>query len=307
VGGFAGLNVLAYRHAYSMMHFAAAGGSRPEQPAKLGLGHKLKVLLFGLSLPRPQARCRAEDLSPSCTNLTIPVTNSIKLGAWYCPAPAQGPLVILFHGYASEKSTLTNEARAFLEMGCSVLLVDFRGSGDSSESCTTVGFDEAEDVAAAVCYAKARFPHTKLVLYGQSMGAVAVLRAVHCHGIQPDGVVAEAVFDRMLTTVRNRFALMKVPSFPSAQLLVFWGGRRAGFNAFNHNPVEYAASVKCPILFLHGTADPDAHLDEGRRVFDAVPGRKTFTEFPRLGHEASIIRFPTQWREAMRQFLIESN
>jgi len=38
----------------------------------------------------------------------------------------------------------------------SVLLVDFRGSGDSSEAYTTIGFDEAKDVAAVM----------RLVFYG---------------------------------------------------------------------------------------------------------------------------------------------
>jgi dipeptidyl aminopeptidase/acylaminoacyl peptidase len=100
---------------------------------------------------------------------------------------------------------------------------------------------------------------------------------------------------------------MRVPSFPSAQLLVFWGGHQAGFNAFSLNPVEYGASVKCPILFLHGTADLDAHLDEARRVFDAVPGRKTFKEFSGLGHEASITRFSAEWRESISRFLRQTN
>ena len=214
--------------------------------------------------------------------------------------------MILFHGYTGEKSGLLPEAKAFLEMGLSVLLVDFRGSGDSSESYTTIGFDEAEDVAAAVRYAQAQLPHRKLILYGQSMGAAAVLRAVHSCGVRPDAIIVEAVFDRMLNAVRHRFELMGVPSFPGAELLVFWGGRQAGFNGFGHNPVRYAASVDCPILFLHGAADPRARVEEARRVFDAVPALKRFTEFPGIGHVACIIRYPDEWRKSVGQFLREA-
>ena len=58
------------------------------------------------------------------------------------------------------------------------------------------------------------------------MGAASVLRSVHSCGVQPDAIIAESVFDRMLTTVRHRFELMGVPSFPCAELLVFWGGRQ---------------------------------------------------------------------------------
>jgi len=162
-------------------------------------------------------------------------------------------------------------------------------------------------VAAAVRYAHDQLPPSPVILYGQSMGAAAVLRAVHACGVQPDAIIVEAVFDRMLSTVRNRFKIMGVPSFPGAELLVFWGGRQAGFNGFSLNPVEYAASVKCPILFLHGTADTKARVEEERRVFVAVPARKRFKEFQGVGHGTSLARFPKEWKETVGQFLRDAD
>lgn len=305
VTGFVALNIFAYRHACTMMHFTtdAARTSKPEQLTVL---QKIRVLFWGVNIPRPRSSMLPTDLSPECKAVTVVCTNGIKLDAWYCPGKPSAPLVILFHGYTAEKSSTLPEARAFLEMGLSVLLIDFRGSGESSESYTTVGFDEAEDVAAAVRYAQEHLPRSKVILYGQSMGAAAILRAVDSCGVQPDAIIVEAVFDKMLTTVRHRFEAMRVPSFPSAELLVFWGGHQAGFNGFAHNPVEYAASVRCPILFLHGTVDPRAHIEEGRRVFAAVPSLKQFKEFPGLGHETYVVRFPREWKETVSQFLDEA-
>jgi uncharacterized protein len=305
LAAFAAMNFVAYRQAYAMTHFVA-GGARTAKPESLSLGQKLKILLCGIDLPRPGTTLSPAILGPACRALTIAGAHGVRLGAWYCPVSPESPLVILFHGYGDEKTGTLKQARVFLELGLSVLLVDFRGSGDSSESYTTVGFDEAEDVAAAVRYAKASLPHSKLVLYGMSMGAAAELRAVHSCGVQPDAIIAEAVFDRMLTTVRHRFELMGLPSFPGAAMLVFWGGRECGFNAFANNPVEYAASVRCPILFLHGTADERAHLAEARQVYDAVPGRKWFKEFAGIGHAAIVADRPLQWKEAVSQFLIDA-
>ncbi|MGD0815149.1 MAG: alpha/beta fold hydrolase [Verrucomicrobiota bacterium] len=299
---FIALNVAAYRQAYAMTHFVA-GGPRTAPPERLNFGQKLKTVFCGIDLPRARTTLLPASLGPDCRKVSFAGANGMRLGAWYCPVSPDRPLVILFHGYGGEKTSTLNEARVFLEMGLSVLLVDFRGSGDSSESYTTIGYDEAQDVAAAVRYAQANLPHSKLVLYGISMGAAAVLRAVHNGGIQPDAIIAEAVFDRMLATVRNRFESMGVPSFPAAELLVFWGGRQFGFNGFGHNPVEYAASVRCPILFLHGAADPRAHLAEARRVYDAVPGRKWFKEFPGIGHAATVVPCRRQWKETVWQFL----
>ena len=305
VGAFIILNALAYQHAYSMMHFTA-GKHRTGEPESLSLGRKIQVLFCGVKISRPETTNSPAVLGAEARGLSIPGTNGIRLGAWYCPGPPQSPLVILFHGYIGEKSATLPEARALLALGCSVLLVDFRGSADSSESYTTIGYKEAEDVAAAFAYARDTLPHSRIILYGQSMGAASVLRAIHSCGVRPDAILIEAVFDRMLTTVKHRFEAMRVPSFPSAQLLIFWGGRQAGFDGFNHYTVEYARAVKCPALFLHGALDPRARISEARAVFDAVPAFKRFQEFPETGHEAAAKRSPDEWKKAVGQFLRET-
>lgn len=84
------------------------------------------------------------------------------------------------------------------------------------------------------------------------------------NGIKPDAVILEAVFDTMLHTVEHRFGAMGVPAFPNAELLLFWGGVQGGFNGFDHNPVEYAGSLSCPALFMHGGLDPSSRMEEGR-------------------------------------------
>ncbi len=302
VAGFAALNLLACRHAYIMMHYTR-GGQRTDKPEKLSRMQRLGVLLWGVNIPRPRSHLTVEALGAGATARVIPGEGGIKLGAWYCSAGSNAPLVILFHGYTSEKSGTLPEAKAFLEMGCSVLLVDFRGSGDSSESYTTIGYDEGDDVAAAVRYARQNLPSAKIILYGQSMGGAAILRAVSDCGVKPDAIVIEAVFDTLLHTVRHRFEAMHTPSFPNAELLVFWGGAEMGFNGFKHNPVAYAAKVTCPALFFHGSADPRAHVEEARSVYEAVAGPKEFKAFANLGHASGVTRFPDEWKKTARDFL----
>lgn len=303
--GFVALNVLAWNHAHAMTHFTP-GRTRTAPPEELAPRRKIAVLLTGVQFPRPECRRAPAELDPECRAITIPGPDGIRLGAWYCSRGPAAPLVILFHGYGAEKTSQLGEAAAFLGMGCSVLLVDFRGSGESSEAYTTVGVCEADDVAAAVRYARERFAPPSLVLFGQSMGAAAILRAVAHSGVTPDAVILEAVFDTMLGTVRNRFRLMGVPSFPSAQLLVLWGGVQLGFNGFTHRPVDFARALTCPALFLHGADDPRARVAEARRVFAAAAGPKLFKEFPDTKHEAYVSRHPDEWRAAVAGFLQSS-
>jgi pimeloyl-ACP methyl ester carboxylesterase len=298
--GFAGLNVLAYNHARAMMHFSDTG-TRTTKPERHSFWSKFHVLLVGVNVPRPTGDRSPSGFAPDCRVLSVDVPVGVTLESWYCNRGEETPLVILFHGYSAEKTSLLEEAKALLDLDASVLLVDFRGSGGSSESYTTIGVNEADDVVAVVRYAETHLAHSKTILFGQSMGAVAILRAVHEHDIQPDSVILEAVFDTMLNTVRNRFHAMHIPSFPSAELLVFWGGRQWEFDGFKHNPVDYASSVHCPALFMHGQHDPRATLDEGRRVFDAVPGPKEWVQFERTGHQSYIAMHPSDWRTAVKK------
>jgi len=297
------LNVLAYRHAHAMMRYSR-GGNRTRAPESLTLRGKARVLFSGVNIPRPGGTLSMDDLEGEWCRMRIPIDGDVTLESWYCTAGGENrPLVILFHGYSASKESLLLEAAVFRSLGLSVMLVDFRGSGGSSESYTTFGVLEGEDVAAAVRHARRELSPSTLVLFGQSMGAAAVLRAIHCHGVEPDAVIIAAVFDTMCGTVRNRFRAMGVPSFPAARLLVFWGGVQNGFNGFAHRPVGYAASVSCPALFLHGADDPRARVSEARRVYDAVGARKRFVAFQGVGHESCARKCPDLWQDAVRTFV----
>lgn len=302
VVGFGGLNALAYRHAYAMLHYGTAG-ERTRKPESLSAWQKVKVLFGGVNIPRPHGHGNPSSVGLPYREADIPSTGSVRLGAWFCPRKGATNLVILLHGYASEKSSQLAEARQFYDLGCAVLLVDFRGSGQSSESYTTVGFEEADDVVAAVAYAREQWPGTRIVLFGQSMGAAAVLRAAGRLDVKPDAIIIEAVFDTMCNTIRHRFESMGVPSFPCADLLVFWGGWQMGFDGFAHNPVDYAAGVTCPVLVMHGRDDARAKLADARAVFDHLGGRKQFLEFKATGHEPYVRRNTEPWRAAVRCLL----
>ena len=211
--------------------------------------------------------------------------------------------MLLFHCYGGCRSSALGEARAILAMGYATLLVDFRGGGGSDGDTTTFGYNEAGDMVAAVAFARSRGLPTPLVLYGRSMGGAAILRAVGELGLRPDGVILESVFGRMIDAVRNRFALLGMPAFPGAELLLFWGGVRAGIPGFGHNPAEYAARCDCPALILHGSADKHALVTEGEAITRNLPGDKRWVAFEGAAHVPLLGADGAKWRAAVSEFL----
>ena len=295
------LNVIAFNQAWAMTHFVAAG-SRTGSPEALSFLQKCRVGLLGVSLPKPVNSVDPNQLGLSFETLRFGGESHSELEGWFIPHAKPKGLMLFAHGYAC-KSSLLKEASAVHALGYSVFLFDCHGSGGSVGRVTSIGVREAEDVAEAFAFAKARFGTSPMILFGQSMGSAAILRAIAVQGIEPAGVIVECPFDRLLSTAENRFRAMKLPAFPAARLLIFWGGLQLGFNGFRHNPVDYATEVCCPVLFLQGAKDPRVTLEQAQAVFNNLAGDKTFVVFPSAGHESLLAADSDLWTKSVARFL----
>jgi alpha-beta hydrolase superfamily lysophospholipase len=303
---FVAVNILAYMHARAMTHFTA-GGERTEKPEALSFGQEVKTLFTGVNIPRPENRTTPADLGLKFTVQHMQASDGTVLEAWCIPCAEPRGVVVMGHSYAASKSHLLREARAFHELGYVTLLLDFRGSGGSEGNETTIGVREADDMFVAAESARfdlaVRDPNRPLILYGQSMGSAAVLRAIAVHGLDPDAVILECPFDRLVSTVGNRFQAMKLPAFPGAQLLVFWGGVQNRFNGFAHNPCDYARDVHCPVLLMHGTSDPRVSREQIDNVFENLAGEKELVLMEGAGHEPYLDSHSAEWKAAVSTFL----
>jgi hypothetical protein len=200
---FIGLNLIAYKHAYAMLHFTQYG-QRTEPPEALSLWQKFKILLTGVNIPKPTNNVTPNNWGLPCEVHHFQTKDGLELEAWYIPHPQTNGIILMFHGYALSKPSLLPEAKAFYELGYATFLVDFRGSGGSAGSTTTIGFLEANDVASSVAYVRTLSPPQPVILYGQSMGGAAILRAIEVNNVHPEAIIIEAVFDKMLSTVQNQ-------------------------------------------------------------------------------------------------------
>ncbi len=297
------VNIVAYNHARAMTCFVPAG-SKTGSPESLSRWEKIKVLLTGVTVPRPSN----EDVTPADFGLSFEVhriqgKGAVELEGWYVPNRKPQGLVLMYPAYTACKVTLVSVGKALHEMGYSLFLVDFRGTGGSTGNETTIGVREAEDVSFSMDYARDQWPDQPLILFGQSMGGAAVLRAIAIEGVRPLAVIVESPFDRLVTTVGHRFSAMGLPTFPGAHLLVFWGGAQHGFNGFAHNPVDYAKEVDCPVLLLHGGRDPRVTSEEAEAVYGALGGPKELVQFAEAGHGTFVEGQEDKWRAVVSEFL----
>jgi uncharacterized protein len=296
------LNALAYMHARAMTHFVSSG-ERTQRPESLTFLQKFQVLLKGVNMTRPVNRQNPADFGLLFDTVTLTNLHGVRLEAWLIRQPSSKGMVLMFHGYGASKDSLLPAAKEFGKMGYETLLVDFYGSGGSQGNETSIGIHEADDVFATFEYAHRQSPGRPLILYGVSMGAAAILRAVHAHQIAPDALILECPFDRLLSTVQNRFRAMKLPSFPCAQMLVFWGGIQQGYNGFGFNPADYVKEVHCPLLLLHGEKDSRVTLSQMNKLVQNLNPSSRYKVFAGLEHQSYVVARPDEWRGYVTEFL----
>lgn len=283
------MNVIAIFHSWKFTHFGKSNTEKTQKPGKLSFGGKVKTLFFGVNIPRPENK-----ETPAVKFETIKLQSNVEIESWLIPAPESRGTVALFHGFSGEKSSMLDKAEVFRELGYSTLVVDFMGSGGSEGNQTTIGFKEAEQVKTCYDYLVAQ-GESEIFLFGTSMGAVAVMKALSDSDIQPNGIILECPFGSMYQTVCARFDAMGVPAFPMAGLLVFWGGTMNGFWGFGHNPTKYASQINCPTLLLHGEKDARVSISEIDGIFENLKGEKKLKMYPEAGHENYLTQYKAEW------------
>ncbi|MCY2967072.1 MAG: alpha/beta hydrolase [Planctomycetota bacterium] len=294
-------NVIAYCQARAMTQFSRGGPPMPK-PEHLSLSAKLWYGLFGVSVPRPENHETPVDHELEYSDRTVEVAPGVKLELWWVPALESRGFVIALHGYGDCKSKLLTETEVFHDLGYDVMLVDFRGSGGSSASHTSLGVEEAEDLEAVWAYVTEESRGRPIYLYGRSMGAVAALRGMSRGQIKPAGAILECPFDRMSTAIRRRCDLVGAPRFPTAELLLFWGSVQLGMNAFEHNPVDYARDVTCPVLLLRGGDDPRVHQSDLEEIARSLPTAPKVEVFAGCTHDPCVRHDRTRFREILADF-----
>ena len=289
------INIVAYFQAAKFTHFDHS--LNKTDASHLSFLQKLNALLFGVSNPRPE-----NLIKPTQRYETIKLSSNKQIECWLIKTDSSKGIVILFHGYGGNKSSMLEKAIIFLALGYNTLLVDFMGSGGSEGNQTTVGFYEAEEVKTCVDYLNNK-GEKNIILFGTSMGAVAIMKAERDYKLNAQSIIIECPFGRMLQTVEARFKLMGIPSFPMANLLVFWGGFQNKFDAFSHNPTTYAKKITCPTLLIYGAQDPKVSKNEIEKIYKKLKGKKQLVIYKDAGHDDYLDKYKSEWTADIKSFL----
>ena len=294
------VNVIVAFHAYKFTHFYNKHEISIKKDEDKTSWDKTKEILFGINAIKKINTVTADS---TFETIYLKTKDSLKLEAWYIAADSAKGTVLLFHGHGGNKSDVFKEAESFKKMGYHTFLVDFRAHGNSEGNTCTIGFDESEDVKLAYDYISSK-GEKNIVLWGISMGASTITKAVKDYQLNPKKIILEMPFGTIKDAVRGRLKIMGLPAEPIGTLLTFWGGTEHGFWAFGMKPQEFASTIKCPVLLQWGKNDPRVSRAEEEILFNNLPNaNKKFVIYETAAHESLCKKENEKWVSAVKSFL----
>ncbi len=246
---------------------------------------------------------------PTFTYQTVKLSigNTNFIDTWYARTDSNAKgTVILFHGIMGNKGMMIAEAGEFLLHGYHVMLVDFRAHGNSGGNTTTIGIRESKEVKAAYDHVAGE-GEKNIFLYGVSMGAVVVSKAISDFDLKPAGVFLDMPFASMQSHLRARLRSMGFEKFiekPFAFFVNFWMGVERGIATFKYRTSNYVTAIHCPVLMQWGALDNIALRNETDEVYQAIAStKKKLVIYEHAGHESLLQNDPAKWRTEVEQFL----
>ena len=213
------------------------------------------LLVFQERLIFPGAWMTLHDelpLPPGGESLWIETAEGLRVEAWFVPGEGRtpqtpGPLVIFGHGNAERIDSWPWMARAYLEWGVSMLLVEFRGYGRSqgtpSQKGITADFVAYYDLVAQ----RPEVDAERIFFHGRSVGGGVVVQLASQR--KPAAIIVESTFTSLVPMAHRHLApatLLRHP-FRSDRII---------------------ETLNVPMLIMHGDHDEIIPFRHGQRLHE---------------------------------------
>lgn len=239
-------------------------------------------------------------------NVIFKNADGITLKGWFIPAEEFSTKTIIFlHGWGMNKGNILPNTLFLREKGFNLFYFDFRGSGESGEGMSSIGYLEIRDANAAIETIRDTRPEEtqELGIYGLSMGAaVAVYEAAHNDAIKC--VVAEGCYYSYEKVVARWARVHKhAPYFPMVALTLYFARKRLGMNPEEFSPKHNIKKLNGkPIFIINGADDTLAPRHDARKLYMKAMEPKQLWIVANAGHTEVADVAGQQYKNRLEEF-----
>ncbi|MBW0169811.1 MAG: alpha/beta hydrolase [Hydrogenophaga sp.] len=192
------------------------------------------------------------------------------------------PVLLYLHGARFNVTGSAFRARRMEDLGFSVLAIDYRGFGKSTNELPSEA-TAYEDARAAWDWLAAKYPGRPRYIFGHSLGgAIAIELAAQVD--DEAGTVVEGTF----TSIPDVVSTFKWGWLPISLLIT------QRFEAVKRVP-----DIGSPLLVVHGGEDRLIQPELGRKLYEAAKGRKAFVLVEGGSHHNTNSVGQAQYRTAL--------
>lgn len=231
--------------------------------------------------------------------------DGITIAGWFMPHPASEGALILLHGFGTSKADLLDIAKAFHEKGpFHLLMLDFRGHGDSGGDAVSFGFQEVLDVQAGLRFLKGRLgDRVPIGCYGVSMGGAVALLAAAKHP-QIQAVAVDSTYaDFARTVARRQWLTYFMPRWLFGQAAVLGAQIRLKGFFGTVSPLTLIGRISPrSVFFIHGTKDIGIPTSEVHALHRAAGDPKELWLVHEAEHAACFYKAKEEYPRRVMQF-----
>jgi uncharacterized protein len=227
-----------------------------------------------------------ESLDGRAERVRVAVAPGDSVDAWYLPGTRPAS-VLLLHGYARTHSRMWRYGAFLHRAGYGVLAFDARSARAAHRLPTTLGWNELADAQAVLDWLRARQPHGRIGVLGESLGgSVAMMLAARNRDVA--AVVEDCGFasGRMaLEEASERWA--HLPRWPTAPVLRWLEWHATGFDPYAFDVIPAAQTLRHrPVLFIQGLEDNRFSPMQVQELWVAAGSKDPLWLIPDAGHNA---------------------
>ena len=198
-------------------------------------------------------------------------------------------------------------AKAYVESGYNVLVIDQRAHGDSDGKYNTVGNDEHRDLMAWARLIHERFGVKSIVLHGICIGSSCSLFALTSKDCPEyiDALVAEGMYPSFYENFKNHMIDYKKPTFLVMTFINMWMKLCTGYS-MKKGPNDTIGAYKKPLLMIHSRADKYSLPTSAVTLYEkAGSENKRICWFEKGEHSKLRIEDTERYDGAIKEFLKE--
>lgn len=254
----------------------------------LALGYAATISLMRRRKPDPPDHPRGHGIP--CENVTFTSRDGLQLGGWWLPAESVCGTVIMCPGQNGSMDKDVPQALSLHRAGFNVLMFDFRAHGRSKGEMVTIGALEQADLFGALDYLAAERDITRAGVLGLSMGAGVALM-VAAQDTRIAALVVDGAYPTLVGLLTGYLRTRGLPSLLArgfARLILWFGSLRTGYQIFRANPVDLAARITAPTLFIHGDQDIFVSPDEVAALREVINAPTDLWRLADSGHREAF-------------------